>query len=167
MVMAFLGNDVAQCTQANDRLGRTDCCDNGGGICGNMVQMVLFLMGQSACIQPGWPDFDHYGFDSTNQFGALTWDQLRRQLSTAPSCRGTPVPFTWDWAGGGAHMMVAYGYAEAIDLPFVHLEGSFVFIRDPWEPCHGDSRLITYAEFVARAGHHTHSRDYFDIRRRP
>ncbi len=164
MIMAYLGTNVAQCTQANDRFNRADCCNDGGGTCGNLFTVITYLANHAACINPAWPDFGHYNFDAAISAGALSWTDLRKQLSDAPHCRRTPVAFTWDWTGGGAHMMVAHGYAS-VDIFAGNLD--FVAIRDPWPPCSGDSKIITYDEYVARAGDHTHSIDYYNIRQRP
>lgn len=165
MIMDYLGSDVAQCTQANDRFARTDCCNDGGGTCGTIWNDIVYIINHSPCINPGWPDFGNYGFDATILNGALSWTDLRKQLSDAPHCRRTPVGFSWGWSGGGGHMMVARGYAT-MDLPFFG-QWDFVQIRDPWPPCSGDSKFITYDEYVERTGDHEHWSDYYNIRRRP
>jgi len=165
MIMDYLGTTVAQCTEANDSFGRTDCCNDNGGTCGGMFSVLVYILNHAACINPGWPDFGNYGFDSTVLNDALSWNDLRKQLSDAPHCRKTPVAFSWGWSGGGGHMMVARGYASVT----VPMFGNFdvVAIRDPWPPCSGDSKIITYGEYVERKGDHVHWSDYYDIRRRP
>src|SRR5262245_11148967 len=64
MIMNFLGVNVTQCQEANQRSGRTDCCSNPGG-----------------CNFTGWPEFAANGFvfDLTSDT-ALTWAQVRSQI---------------------------------------------------------------------------------------
>ena len=53
-------------------------------------------------------------------------------------------------------MMVATGY--------VTIEGTnYVSILDPWSPCNGDSRIITYAAYVSGSGY-THWDDFYEIK---
>ena len=54
--------------------------------------------------------------------------------------------------------MVANGYAV--------INGDrYVSILDPWAPCQGDLRLITYDFYNESAGDHTHWNDYYDVTR--
>lgn len=148
MVMHYLGNNVSQCTQANNRFGRTDCpCAQ----CSNPVN-------NPPCVNGGWPEFDKYGFTfQRTSDTALTWDQLRKELSQNSACGRTPVAYSWHWNGGGGHMMVANGY--------VTVEGTnYVSILDPWAPCQGDARIITYDAYVSGPGY-THWDDFHHIRR--
>jgi hypothetical protein len=137
MVMDFLGHDVQQCVQANNRFGRTDCC--GSPVPGG-------------CVNGGWPEFDKYNFDfKTTSDAPLTWDQVKDQVY----CKRKPFAFSWHWPGGGGHMMVVIGY--------VSIDGvNYVTIIDPWPPGTGDSRVITYDEYVSSTGH-THWNDYYDV----
>lgn len=149
MVMDYLGNNVAQCTQANDRFGRTDCpC----GQCGaNPVA-------NPPCVNGGWPDFARYGFSFQRTSNtALSWGDLRRELSSNRWCGRTPVAFSWHWDGGGGHMMVAYGYLGLAS-------GRYVVIHDPWAPCSGDTRILTYEAYVSGTGY-THWDDFYRIRK--
>lgn len=137
MVMDFLGHNVAQCTQANNRFGRTDCC-------GNPVPGL--------CVNGGWPEFAKYNFDSKHTSdAALSWDDLREQIF----CKRKPFCVTWHWTGGGGHMMVATGYVTIGGV-------NYVSINDPWPPNTGDQRVITYDEYVQGVGH-THWDDYYDV----
>lgn len=141
MVMHFLGNNVAQCTQANNRFGRTDCpCTQ----CSNPQP-------NPSCVIGGWPEFDKYGFTFQRTSNvALTWGQLKSELN-----HGRPVAFSWHWDGGGGHMMVVVGYRKASGQ-------SLVLIRDPWSPCNGDYRTITYSAYVSGGGY-THWDDFHSI----
>jgi Papain-like cysteine protease AvrRpt2 len=141
MVMHYLGHNVSQCTQANNEFGRTDCCHSPvpGG-----------------CVQGGWPEFAKYNFDAKHTSDtALTWDQLRKQISSGSNCGNKPFCFTWHWNGGGGHMMVAIGYQTVGATNWVER-------NNPWPPNVGDHDWITYAEYVSGADH-THWDDYYDI----
>ncbi len=147
MIMDYLGRDVSQCTQANLRFNRSDCP------CTQCTSPVS----NPPCVWGGWPEFDKYNFTfkrTTN--AALTWEQVREQISNQPNCKRRPFAFTWHWPGGGGHMMVAKGYLT--------LEGAnYVVMLDPWAPCRGDERIITYDYYVESPGHHTHWDDFYDI----
>ncbi len=146
MGMAFLGTFVAQCTQANDRFGRTDCCN---------IALCPTPATNHACVQGGWPEFGRYGFSFNTREAALSWDELRGQMATARSA----VAFSWQWVGGGGHMMVARGIRVLAD-------GSrMVEVNDPWAPCQGDHSFVTYDAYVSIPGQYTHWRDYFNIAR--
>lgn len=148
MVMDYLGNNVAQCTQANNRFNRTDCPCNQCGA--NPVQ-------NPPCVIGGWPEFGDYGFTfQRTSDNALSWTELTEELSRGPRCGRTPVAFSWHWNGGGGHMMVVTGYLNLLGQ-------RFVVIHDPWGPCTGDTRVITYAAYVS-GGHYTHWDDFYEIR---
>ena len=148
MVMHYLGNNVSQCDQANHRFGVTNCP------CNQCTSPVT----SPPCVFGGWPDFDHYGFSSTRTSDtALTWDQVRKEISAQSSCGNRPFAFTWHWPGGGGHVMVANGFSTA--------DGTrMVYGLDPWAPCNGDTMVMTYDYYVASAGHHTHWDDFYAVR---
>jgi hypothetical protein len=52
-------------------------------------------------------------------------------------------------------MMVVYGYAEIGGV-------QYLAINDPWAPNVGDTRYITYSEYVS-GSNHTHWDDFYDI----
>ena len=148
MVMNHLGTDVAQCTQANVKLNRTDCpCDQ----CGSSPTA------NPPCVETGWPDFGHYGFTFKRTSNTpVSWDTLTQELSPSSKCGSTPVAFTWRWTGGGGHIMVAIGYAM--------IDGErYVVVHDPGPACSGDSRVIIYSAFVSGATY-THWDDFYEIR---
>jgi hypothetical protein len=93
MVMKSMGQEVSQCSQANDEFGLS-CCPSTSAADG--------------CNQGGWPQFDKHHIQSMQTSNeALPLAELRTQIS----CRKQPVAFSWKWLGGGGHMMVAIGYA--------------------------------------------------------
>jgi hypothetical protein len=157
MVMHYLQHDVSQCTQANNRFGRTDCCNID--LCPPPTEIVQLdaAFNCVGCPCPGWPEFGKYGFTfKRTSNAALNWAVLRKQLSNEPSCKRRPFAFSWHWIGGGGHMMVVKGY--------VTLAGTnYVVILDPWAPCNGDERIITYDDYVQSVGNWTHWDDFYDI----
>ena len=151
MVMGYLGTAVSQCTQANARTGATNCPCNQ---CGPNPQP------NPACVTGGWPDFNRYGFDAVRTHNAaVSWATLQQELSNNPGCGDRPIAFSWAWSGGGGHVMVAIGYSSVSGT-------NYVSIKDPWAPCEGDARIVTYAAYVAGSGY-THWDDFYQIHRRP
>jgi hypothetical protein len=135
MVMKYLGGMVSQCEQANQRFGRTDCCNSPT---------------PAACINGGWPEFAKYGF-TYNTGGALSWTDLKAQIDV----RRTPFAFSWGWDGGGGHMMVVTGYKV--------INGqNWVSINDPWAPNEGSQRDILYTDYVDGTGY-SHWTDYYNV----
>jgi hypothetical protein len=143
MTMEFLGSNIAQCLQANNRFGRNDCCQTPT---------------PAGCVQGGWPEYAKYDFTSkhTNNT-ALSWNELRKELSDTNSCGRRAFAFSWHWPGGGGHMMAAIGYKTVDNVNYVE-------VNDPWAPNVGDHRFDTYDYYVESAGHHTHWDDYYEIK---
>lgn len=104
MIMEFIGTNSAppqeapQCYQANQEFGRTDCCS---------------CPTPAACVNPGWPQFNTWGFNSTqtNWGTAMTWAQIKNEING-----GKPFMLSWAWHGGGGHAMVGIGYRESLIL---------------------------------------------------
>ena len=144
MIMAFHNRDVTQCLQANNYLGRGDCC---------------LALRPEACIRGGWPEFDKYNFDFdrlTNRH--LDWNQLREQIG----CKSFPVAFSWRWIRGGGHMMVVRGYSTSPNGT------KTLYINNPWPPLPsgtGEQKMISYQEYIAGSTH-THWDDFYNIRQR-
>lgn len=138
MVMSFLGARVPQCDQANNRFGRTDCCNTPT---------------PSECNNGGWPEPDKYGFTfSTTSDAPLTWEQVQSEIY----CAGRPFAFSWHWPGGSGHMMVVTGY--------VTISGTnYVAVNDPWPPNVGEHYIYTYDWYDTAPGHHTHWNDYYNF----
>jgi hypothetical protein len=142
--MEFLGNNVNQCTQANNRFGRTDCCNSPT---------------PGACILGGWPEFNKYGFTSNNTVNAaLSWDKIRDEID----CKNRPITYTWHWAGGSGHMVAVVGYSTGADGG-----QQLLHINDPWAPNIGATYTITYAAYVAGSPGSSHWNDYYEITRTP
>lgn len=141
MVMDYLGHNVSQCVQANNRFGRTDCCNTPV---------------PSACVNGGWPEFNKYGFDfKTTSWAPLSWQKLKEQISTAANCKKRPFCFTWKWNGSGGHVLVAVGYITVGGIDLVE-------ILNPGPVNVGTHRWITYEAYVS-GSNYTHWHDYYDI----
>lgn len=141
MIMKFLGTNVTQCDQVNQRYGERECCNTPK---------------PSKCVKGGWPEFFSNGFaHSRTVSSALSWEQIIDQIYV----RKSPIAFTWRWeGGGGGHMMVLYGYA---------LVGGekYVVIHDPWPPNQGVAeKIITYDAYVS-GNNYSHWDDFYDITR--
>lgn len=147
MVMDYLGHDVAQCVQANNRFGLGSCCN---------ITLCPTPVSSHACVSGGWPEFDKYGFSFNKTSSApLSWDDLRAQISTEANCEKKPFCFSWRWNGGGGHMMVVIGYSTAGGVNYVEY-------LDPWSPCVGDHYVATYSAYVSGSGY-THWNDFYDV----
>jgi hypothetical protein len=147
--MDYLGHNVSQCVQANNLFDQTKCCDIS--LCPNDYAY------DSDCVHGGWLEFEKYGFtyNSTSR-EALTWEQLTNQISGQSNSGGKPIAFSWGWSGGGGHLMVVKGY-QIIDGE------NYVEILDPWIPCVGDYKIITYEYYVSCPGDHEHWDDFYDV----
>jgi hypothetical protein len=132
-------SNVQQCDEANQRFGRSDCCNSPV---------------PSQCVNGGWPEYSKYSFTAdTTSDAPLTWKQIQRQIY----CARKPFAFSWHWNGGGGHMMVATGYAT--------IDGArYVSVNNPWPPTTGVQEVDTYDEYAGGSGYdHTHWNDYYDI----
>lgn len=157
MVMDYLGHDVSQCTQANNRFNRNDCCNID--LCPPPTEPPQYdIVGNCInCACPGWPEFDKYGFEFKRTHNApLTWAQIKEQLCKAEYCKAKPFAFSWHWPGGGGHMMVVKGYITL-------MKGNYVLVLDPWAPCYGDAVIMTYDYYNIYPGHHSHWDDFYDV----
>lgn len=124
MVIETYDEFVEQCDMANLQFSRTDCCTAG-------------CPKNPACNIPAWPMFTEYGYDFDQSANPLTWAQLKSQICTAKK----PMAFGYGPKSGGVgHILVIRGFSEvdgAQDL----------LLRDPWAPCIGETRSITYQEY--------------------
>ena len=144
MIMQYLGKSVAQCVEANNEFGRSDCCNTPT---------------PAACVNGGWPQFNLYGFTfKMTQDAPLPWPTLEAQLARGKACGATPFGFSWHWVGGGGHMMVATGYTRALNGE------QYVFVNNPWPPNVGATQTILYDVYVEQPGDHTHWNDYYDVK---
>lgn len=135
---------VTQCTLANHRFGVSNCCNpaNTGQPCPK----------NAACNKPGNLELDFAGLKFSTSATALSWDTLQKQIF----CSKKPMGFAYGTPGVVGHVLVIKGY--------ITLSGTrYVVLNDPWSPCVGQERIITYEEYVDPAGSSTHWTTWFDI----
>lgn len=135
---------VSQCSLANQRFGLTNCCDpkNDGSDCPKT----------NDCNKPGWLMLTESGLTFEETTTALTWDKLRRQIY----CSKKPMGYAYGTPGVVGHVVVIKGYLT--------LSGTnYVVLNDPWSPCVGQERIITYEQYADPAGTATHWRTWYNL----
>jgi hypothetical protein len=146
MVMAYLGESVSQCGEADEFLQHApaDCCPAAAAT--------------NRCDTGGWPPFAKHKIEflETNEGVALTLNQLTTEIG----CKHLPVAFSWKWTGGGGHMMVAVGYNLLSAAPLIE-------VNDPWAPHIGSHHFYTYDDYVAAVGDHNHWTDMYNFVKQP
>jgi hypothetical protein len=144
MLAQHVNISVTQCDLANHRFGRTDCCNNKneGSDCPKI----------DACNKPGWLELDFAGVSFDESSAARTWAELRSQLY----CSKKPMGYAYGTPGVVGHVVVIKGY--------ITLGGAnYVILNDPWSPCTGAERVITYDEYADPAGSSTHWNTWYNI----
>ncbi len=144
MLAQHLGISVTQCSLSNQDLGRTDCCDpqSDGTPCPK----------RNECNQPGWPMLDFVGIKFSESGAGLPWADLRKQLY----CTKNPMGYAYGTPGVVGHVLVIKGY--------ITLNGTdYLILNDPWSPCTGQERIITYAQYADPAGASTHWSTFYNI----
>jgi hypothetical protein len=144
MLAEHFGIALTQCSLANHRFGKTNCCtpQTAGIPCPKTDD----------CNSPGWLELDFAGLKFSESGTALSWTKLRKQIR----CKKKPMGYAYGTPGVVGHVVVVKGY---LDL----LGNKWVIINDPWAPCHGEVRLITYAEYADPSGTSTHWDTWFDL----
>ncbi len=140
MVMTYVSSPQApsQCTEATDRNGG-DCCSNGSS---------------STCNQPGWPQFDKYGYSNkqTANGTPLSFEQIQKTL-----IGNSPIAFAWYWTSGGGHMMTVCGWA-------IISGQKFVLVYDPWPVNKGTTKWLAYDAYI-KGSNYRHGPDLYDFTR--
>lgn len=144
MLAAHFSISVTQCSLANQRFGRTDCCNpqNEGSTCPKT----------NNCNMPGWLMLDEVGlkFDETST--ARSWTDMRKQIF----CSKKPMGYAYGTPGVVGHVLVVKGY--------ITLNGTnYLVLNDPWSPCSGEERIITYDQYADPAGSATHWNTWYNI----
>lgn len=144
MLAQHVGIAVNQCDLANHRFGRTDCCNNQnqGSDCPKT----------DSCNTPGWLELDFAGLTFEESATARTWDQLKSQIY----CSKKPMGYAYGTSGVVGHVVLIKGYITVAGT-------DYVVLNDPWSPCNGAERLITYSEYADPAGSSTHWNTWFNI----
>lgn len=148
MLADHFGITVKQCDLANHRFGKTNCCNpqNDGSSCPKT----------NDCNSPGWLELDFAGLTFSETTTALSWTNLKKQIY----CKKKPMGYAYGTPNVVGHVLVVKGY--------ITVGGAdYVILNDPWSPCVGEERLITYAEYVDPAGSKTHWRTWYDLAKKP
>lgn len=137
MIAGNEGISVTQCNLANHRFSKTNCCDpeNEGVDCPKTKD----------CNTPGWLELDFAGLNFTETETALSWNELRKSIY----CNKDALGFAYGTSGVVGHVVVIKGYVSVGGT-------NYVVLNDPWKPCEGAERLITYEEYADPAGTSTH-----------
>lgn len=144
MLAQHVGIAVSQCDLANHRFGRTDCCteETAGVPCPKTDD----------CDMPGWPELDYAGLTFNESSTARTWDAVRDELY----CAKRPMGYAYGTSGVVGHVVLIKGY--------VTVGGTdWVVLNDPWSPCVGAERLISYDEYADPTGTSTHWATWYNI----
>lgn len=147
MLAQHTGISVNQCDLANHRFGKTNCCnnENTGSDCPKTDD----------CNSPGWLELDFAGVKFTESGTALSWENLTKQIF----CSKKPMGYAYGTSGVVGHVVVVKGYVTVGGT-------NYVVLNDPWSPCMGQERLITYAEYSDPAGTSTHWNTWYNIEKK-
>lgn len=146
MLAAHFNIAVTQCSLANQRFGFTNCCNpkNDGASCPKTDD----------CNKPGWLMLTECGLTYDENGTALSWEDLRKQIF----CSKKPMGYAYGTPGVVGHVVVIKGYLT--------LSGTnYVVLNDPWAPCTGQERIITYDQYADPAGSSTHWNTWYNIKK--
>lgn len=147
MLAQHVGISVTQCSLANHRFGKTNCCNsqNAGSDCPKT----------NDCNTPGWLELDYAGVSFSSSATALSWDDLKKQIY----CTKNPMGYAYGTPGVVGHVLVIKGYVTVGGI-------NYLVLNDPWNPCTGSERLITYQEYADPAGSSTHWSTWYNIQKK-
>lgn len=144
MIAQNEGKSVTQCDLANHRFSKTNCCDvqNTGSSCPKTDD----------CNTPGWLELDYAGLKLSESATALSWAKLKRSIY----CSKDVLGYAYGTSGVVGHVVVIKGY--------ISIEGTnYVILNDPWSPCTGSERMITYDTYVDPSGTSTHWNTWYAV----
>ncbi len=144
MIASEYGISVNQCDLANYALGKSNCC--------NPETSGMPCPKNDDCNKPGWLELDYVGLKFSETGTALSWKDLTKQIYCSKKVMGYAYGQT-DVVG---HVLVIKGYITVGST-------KYVILNDPWSPCAGEERLITYDEYVDPAGAKTHWNTWYNI----
>ncbi|WP_310991997.1 C39 family peptidase [Aequorivita marina] len=144
MVAQNEGISVTQCDLANHRFGKTNCCD-------------FEITDESCpktndCNSPGWPDLDYVGLKFEESETGISWSKLKKNIYCSKNVMG----YAYGTSGVVGHVVVVKGYITVSGT-------NYVVLNDPWAPCAGQERMITYEEYADPSGTATHWKTWYDI----
>jgi hypothetical protein len=121
--------------------------------CRNVVQCPK----TDDCNKPGWLELDRVGAKASETTTALSYKDVKNQIS----CDHNPIAYAYGTPGTVGHVVVINGYFTGSGR--ISDGTDYVQIYDPWSPCVGNIRLITYSEYSDPAGTATHWNTWFDV----
>ncbi|SIS71677.1 Papain-like cysteine protease AvrRpt2 [Zobellia uliginosa] len=144
MIAQNEGKIVSQCDLANHRFSMTNCCDfeNTGESCPKT----------NDCNRPGWLELTFAGVKYSEDTTALSWDKLKKSIY----CNKDVLGYAYGTPGVVGHVVAVRGYVSIAGT-------NYVVLNDPWSPCNGTERMITYEEYVNPSGTATHWRTWYGI----
>lgn len=144
MLAQHFGISVTQCALANHRFSKTNCCNEqtAGTPCPKT----------NDCNTPGWLELDFAGLTFSESSTALTWGTVREQVF----CKKKPMGYAYGTPGVVGHVVVVKGYVTVAGT-------DYVVLNDPWSPCSGTERLLTYADYADPPGTATHWNTWYDL----
>jgi hypothetical protein len=87
----------------------------------------------------------------------IGWASSTDEVTPSRATARKAATWSTESASGQRHMMVAYGYVTVGGV-------NYVSIHDPWAPCVGDTRIITYDAWIDGPGY-SHWDDFYKIRK--
>ena len=156
MISDYYGNRIPQCESVNYVHGDSpDCCTGCKGNCQCWGWDWAATITQ---IQNNW---QHWNFDYDYTASELSWDKIKKTVSTSSNCCKSPIQAVWWWKPlyeNGGHVIVIYGYAEIGNNRYV------AYYNPLPESCNkssdncttqtgGSDVITTYENFVSSAAH--------------
>lgn len=137
MIAENEGLSIDQCDLANHRFGKSNCCDfqNSGQRCPKT----------NDCNTPGWLELDFAGVKFSESSTALSFNDIKKQIY----CYKNLLGFAYGTSGVTGHVVTIKGYYSMNNI-------NYLVLGDPWSPCTGSERIITYDDYVNPAGSATH-----------
>jgi hypothetical protein len=114
---------------------------------------------QSSCNSPGYPNFNHYGFQAKQS--SITGHYLSSaDIKNQLACQRKSFAFIWKRVtSGGSHMMAAIGYS-------FNQTGQFlVLVNNPLPVNQGDVSYVSYQDYTGSSPYsdHTLSDNYYNV----
>jgi hypothetical protein len=128
MCMKVYNQYISQCEIAKHKINNIKDCCNNDRLCDD-------------CNQPSYPIFDKFGFKSTSVMSFLQPDDLKEETA----CKHRPICAIENFDGGGAHMVVLFGYLDTLNR-------NYVCIYDPLPKNIGHFRMLTVEAFRRMEG---------------
>jgi len=116
-ILTYYGKSISQCelvelARQKNVWGDDRCCRWPNSKSCNQPNRMIIFNGSLQRIIENW------GISGYGSIAPLTWSSVVAELDS-----GRPFLMGWQWKGGGAHVMVGYGYEK---------KGEFVHYMDPW-----------------------------------